>query len=50
MSKNHCESCKYRKIMKEKKYKNQEISLEKLKKDYEKFRQRLEAQRVEVKR
>lgn len=33
-----------------KKYKNQEISLEKLKKDYEKIRQRLEAQRVEVKR
>ena len=36
--------------MKEKKYKNQEISLEKLKKYYEKFRQRLETQRVEVKR
>ena len=50
MSKNHCESSKYRKKMKEKKYKNQEISLEKLKKDYEKFRQRLETQRVEVKR
>ena len=33
-----------------KKYKNQEINLEKLKKDYEKFRQRLETQRVEVKR